>query len=249
MEKKLRAILIKILGVEHYLWLVSTCYILLVKCGFFKKRYAELFFLKKIIKSGYIVIDIGANVGYYTSLMSVYCGANGRVYAVEPVAVFERVLKKNTKVFGRNNVRFLPYALGGESKTIQMETPVIDGVFRHGLTHISDQQDEANTHHSKVFVSQMKTPNELFGHLEKIDFIKCDVEGYETHIFPHFKEILRKHKPMIQMEISSEKNRKEMIEMLGGLGYKVQVLKEGVLMDCEYSKAIGYERDDFYFTI
>ena len=95
-EKRLRALLLKSLGHSRYLELVSDIYIRLIKAGFLKSKYPELFYLKEIIKPGFICMDIGANVGYYSVFLSQYSGKEGRVYAVEPVPLFANTFLKNT---------------------------------------------------------------------------------------------------------------------------------------------------------
>ena len=47
MEKKLRSLLLKSLGTESYLGLVSSAYIRLISAGFLKDKYPELFYLKE----------------------------------------------------------------------------------------------------------------------------------------------------------------------------------------------------------
>ncbi len=246
MEKKLRAFLLNILGLENYLSLVSDIYIRLIKIGMMKEKYPELFFLKKMVKSGFVCLDIGANVGYYSVFLSEFAGDNGKVFSVEPVSLFATVFKRNIKKFALNNITLHQTALGGENKIIQMGTPMIDGVFRHGLTKIVSENDQTNLHTYDV---QMCVPDELFSSLERFDFMKCDVEGYEVFIMPHFVKTLSKFKPQIQMEISSEENRKQIFDILFPLGYSAFKLQNHSLQKMNLDEAIKYNAGDFYFSV
>ncbi len=246
MEKKLRAWLLKTLGTQKYLDVVSHIYIRLIKAGFMKQKYPELFFLKTIIQPGFICIDIGANVGYYSTMLSEACGAKGHVHAVEPVQLFQQIFLQNMKRFDCDNVTLYPVALGGEKGQITMGTPVIDGVFRHGLTHVVEpNEDTAGMHTYSV---NMCTPNELFLTLTRLDFIKCDVEGYETILMPHFSEIIKRFKPLIQIELGSEEHRKAIVALLSDIvGYKPYRLLDGRLQLMNNEDAMQYSNGDFYF--
>ncbi len=245
MEKKIRSILLKTLGLESYLSLVSDAYIRFIKFGLFKKKYPELFYLKEIIKPGFVCVDLGANVGYYSTFLSVYSQKSGHVYAVEPVELFAHVLRKNIKEFAIGNITLYQTALGSENKSIQMGTPLIDGVFRHGLTKIVNAEEAQNMHTYDV---KMCVPDELFSSLTQFDFLKCDVEGYEVFIMPHFMKTIGKFKPLIQMEISSEENRKQIFDLFIPVGYAICKLNNSELQKMSVEEAMKYESGDFYFT-
>lgn len=246
MEKIFRAFLFKLLGQEKYLTLVSNIYIRLIKAGFMKNKYPELFYLREIVKPGFVCLDIGANVGYYSAFLSLYAGKAGHVYAVEPVELFANVFAKNTSEFGLDNITLYRTALGGENKIIQMGTPIIDGVFRHGLTRVLNENDAPDMRTSNV---EMRVPDELFSSLSRFDFMKCDVEGYEVFVLPHFIKTLGKFKPLIQMEISTEENRRQIFELLFPLGYSAYRLSNHSLEKMSTENALHYDSGDFYFRV
>ncbi len=247
-EKIIRTVLLKILGYQSYLTLVSDVYIRLIKAGFLKHKYPELFYLQTIIKPGFTCIDIGANVGYYSVFLSNYSGILGRVYSVEPVPLFATVFLKNTYKHAINNITLYQTALGAQNTKIKMGTPTINGVFRHGLTKVLEPNSEANTN-LHTYSVDMHIPDELFTDINKIDFIKCDVEGYEVHLFPHLANTLQKHKPIIQIEISGADNREKMFAMLLPLGYNIYKLQNNNLIKIINSEALTYEGGDFYFMV
>lgn len=246
MEKKLRSGLIKILGFERYLSLVSHIYLWLIRRGFFKAKYPELFYLLKIIKQGDTCIDIGANVGYYSSVMSHAVGNDGRIISIEPVSVFAQVFRKNMKRCGLDNITLHEVALGAKKGRLKMGTPLIDGVLRHGLTHVIEEGE--NTAGMKVYDVPVVVPDELLSDVAKIDFVKCDVEGYEVYLFPLFLNTLKRHKPKIQIEITGKENIEKMISILSPLGYIPNKLigEELVLLTPEEALK---NTTDFYFII
>jgi FkbM family methyltransferase len=244
MEKKIRAFLLQTLGTESYLGLVSSAYIQLIRAGFLKAKYPELFYLKDLVQPGFTCVDIGANVGYYSVFLSKYAGPNGKVYAVEPVPLFSNVFKRNTEKFALNNITLFNCALGAEEKEVTLGTPLIDGVFRHGLTKILDK---TNNDSSQTYSAKMEVPDKLFAPLQKIDFLKCDVEGYEVFLFPEMIETLKRCKPIIQIEISSVENRKILMNLLEPLNYQAHKLANKALLAMDRKEAENYEGGDFYF--
>jgi FkbM family methyltransferase len=244
MEKKLRSLLLKSLGTESYLGLVSSAYIRLISAGFLKDKYPELFYLKELVKPGFVCVDIGANVGYYSVFLSQHAGTEGRVYAIEPVPMFGNVFLRNTEKFALNNITLYRCALGSERKEVTLGTPMIDGVFRHGLTKIIENNQEEN---AQTYSAQMEIADQLFEPLNKIDFLKCDVEGYEVILFPQMLRTLERCKPLIQIEISSEENRNKLMTLLQPLGYKVYKLQQNALVEMNTNEALQYEKGDFYF--
>jgi hypothetical protein len=95
----------------------------------------------------------------------------------------------------------------------------------------------------------MEVADELFASLNKIDFLKCDVEGYEVILFPEMIATLKRCKPIIQMEISTQENRAKMIAILAPIGYNAYRLNQNQLLALENTEAIEYEGGDFYFKV
>ena len=243
--KSIRKFLYKILGLEGYLRLVSRVYLWLIENSFLQKKYPELFFLKTVIKPGFICIDIGANLGYYSTYLSKYSGSKGKVYAVEPVPLFGKIWKDNVTLSMKKNLELLPYALGPENKIVTLSLPMVNGVLHHGMTKISDQKNENAVSEFEV---QMKNPDELFSTITKLNFIKIDVEGYEYLVLSNMMQTIYKFKPMIQAELGGAENRNKVIELLTGIGYKLAVLKNNRLTAAT-EHDINHHQNDFYFTI
>jgi len=59
--------------------------------------------IKNKIKEGDIVLNIGANIGYYTLLIARLVGSNGKVFAFEPDLNNFKILKKNIEINNYKN--------------------------------------------------------------------------------------------------------------------------------------------------
>ena len=242
--KSLRKILVNTLGFNRYIRLVSKIYIMLVGSGLMQKKYPELFFLKKIIRPGFTCLDIGANLGYYSTFLSRLVGAAGKVMAVEPVPLFQEIWRDNVKASGLSNLTMWPYALGGQNTRIRMGTPERNGLLHHGMTKI---MSSAQDNYTRTYEVEMKIPDELFINLNRLDFVKCDVEGYEYEVFRNMQETLRKFKPLIQTELNGTENRQQVKDLLTAIGYETYILLPNqTLLPCN-NVLLKDHGGDFYF--
>lgn len=218
LNKIIRQVLYSTLGDENYLRIVSNVYLKMFHYNMLTEKYPELYFLRKLVKKNSVCIDIGANLGYYSVPLAEICAPEGKVYAVEPVPLFRRVLERNINRYkAGKNVEIMPYALGdNDGETLTMGTPVVNGLMHHGYTKVltKEENDIASKYEVKTY-----TADTLFKDLTRLDFIKCDVEGYEVHIMPKFRNIIEKFLPAIQIEIVPVENKKVLLEMFKGLGY------------------------------
>jgi len=224
----MRRFLYKNLSFEQYLNTLSCLYFFSYSIGILKNNptFQYPVFLKKIIKKGDAVIDIGANLGYYSRLFARWVGKTGRVYAIEPVEPVRNVLKKNTKKYPW--VEILPFALGQENKTIQLGNDTLKsrGFVASGSHFVMDfsNNPEAVENPEIVFQAEMRKGSELFENITQLDFIKCDVEGYEMVIIPEIKKIITKFYPTILIETGGD-NRLKIKDIMIEMGYLAFVLE------------------------
>lgn len=238
MGKLFHRILYRLLSLENYLRVVSRMFFLYRALGLGRggRALEYVYHLPQLVKQGDKVIDIGANLGYYTCPLADLVGEEGRVYAVEPVPVIFSVLKRN--VGKRRNVELLNYALGEQERTIEMANDSVAsaGYFGTGRNFVSEGELSKD---AVRFTAQMKRGSELFGGMEKIDFIKCDIEGYERVVLPELRPLIEKFHPTVLVETDGE-SRQQMIRMFTELGYSAYMLVGGkeVTLDPESDKDI-----------
>ena len=78
--------------------------------------------LNQQIKSGMRVIEIGANIGYYTLIAANLVGESGKIYAIEPEPANYALLTKNVEVNGYKNVIPIQKAISNEIGTSKLST-------------------------------------------------------------------------------------------------------------------------------
>jgi len=238
----IKRLLFSLLGVKNYLLVVSRTFLLLYRLRLIKgnKLFDCHYFVKKLIKNGDTVIDIGANLGYYSVIFSKLVGNSGKVYSVEPVQLYRRILENNTR--SCKNVEIIPYALGEtDEQKIKMGAPSEANYFSHGRTHVLDKNDEC----SMVFDATVMRPDTLFAHLNSLQYIKCDIEGYEGIAIPLFEKIFDRFQPIVQIEIAGE-NMASLTNFFKSKAYRVFTLKGERLKEVlsESQKTFG----DFFFV-
>ena len=238
MGKLLHRLLYRALPLRWYLRVVSRMLFIYRALGLGKRSRAMEYnyYLPQLVGKGATVIDIGANLGYYTCPLSDIVGSEGRVYAVEPVPVIFDVLRHN--VGSRKNVTLLNYALGEEERTIEManDSVAAGGYFGTGRNFVSDGDLSGE---AIRFTAQMRRGSELFAEVGKIDFVKCDIEGYERVVMPELRPLLERDHPTVLIETDGE-TRRTMVEMFAEMGYRATMLCDGVEvpLDVESDKDI-----------
>lgn len=224
MGKLIHKILYRTLPLEGYLRVVSRLFFLWQRLGI--GRYAPateyVYHLPQLVRPGGTAIDIGANLGYYARTISRLVGPAGKVYAVEPVAPIRKVLSRNLRRCGNSEI--IPYALGTENKPITMgnDSARETGYFGTGQNFVNEDGGKA----AVEFTAQMRRGSELFAALPRLDFIKCDIEGYEVVAMNEMRPLLEKFRPAVLIETGGA-NRPQIVALFTGLGYRGYTLEHG----------------------
>lgn len=224
MSGLLHRILYRLLPLEGYLRVVSSLFFLWHRLGLGRRSEAleYVYHLPRLVRAGDVCIDIGANLGYYARTLARLAGPEGRVYAVEPVAPVRKVLSRNLRRCV--NTEIIPYALGGEDRTVVLanDSARETGYLGTGRNFVKESGGRSDVE----FVAEMRRGSGLFGGLERLDFIKCDVEGYELHILREMRTVLERHRPTVLIETGGE-NRPAVVRFFGELGYAGYTLADG----------------------
>lgn len=222
-------LLYKSLSQRNYLKFLNSSFLTLYKTGLLKgnPKYQYHYFAANLVNEGDTVIDLGANLGYYSNLLHQWIGPSGKLYAVEPVIPFNEILQ--WRLGDKKNVTIYPYALGTEEKEITLVIPKNLGYLSTGLPNVHDERTHGSLEdYGFKFKAQMKKGSELFSNLLKVDFIKCDIEGYEEFVLPEMRSVFEQHRPIVQVETWG--TQKEVVEdFFISIGYLQYHLEKGKL--------------------
>jgi FkbM family methyltransferase len=141
--------------------------------------------LLESLKPGMTVIDVGANVGYYTLLMSKRVGAAGKVFAFEPDPLNFSILEYHAKRYQCANVVLEKKAVlskSGSARLYQSQSNPGD----HRVYDLGDGRRSIPVEVVSLddYFKRSKAP---------IDFIKIDVQGAEMAVIDGMNDILGDH--------------------------------------------------------
>jgi FkbM family methyltransferase len=162
----------------------------LISKGVHEKYETKLF--KDLIKPGMTVVDIGANIGYYTLIAAKLVGSKGKVYAFEPEPNNYRLLIKNIEENCYNNVIPIQKAVSNK--------PGKTKLFTSKTVFSSLSFSENNVPEKKEFVMVETITLDEFLENSNIDFIKMDTEGAEGLIVEGAEKVLKNNDLKIAME-------------------------------------------------
>ena len=224
MSRLLHTILYRLLPLESYLRAVSGLFFLFRRLGL--GRYAAateyVYHLPHLVRAGDVCLDLGANLGYYTRPLAQLAGPGGKVYAVEPVAPVRRVLMRNIRRC--RNVEIVPYALGAANRAVRMgnDSARTTGYMGTGQNFVNDTAEPSDM----SFAAEMRRGSELFADLGRLDFVKCDIEGYEVVVLGDLRPLLERFRPQVLVETGGD-NRRKIIDLFTAMNYAAFTLDRG----------------------
>jgi FkbM family methyltransferase len=175
--------------------------------------------VKKNLKNGDVFLDVGANIGAYALIASKIVGETGKVLCFEPVTSTFNHLKENVELNGLSNIQIEQKALMESPQNIEIHIGDISNTGTSSIVNKVENESKSEMIEAIVFDDQFKD-------LDRIDFIKMDIEGAEYSALKGMKNSIQKHLPKILIEISDDilKNAtytsKELIEFIINLGYE-----------------------------
>ena len=135
--------------------------------------------IKKYVKKGDTVLDLGANVGKVSLLLARQVGDTGKVYSFEPEEENFNLLKKNIEINNFKNTIPLRYAITDRSGKLSLK--ISDTCTTHRVSiNTSDKIQEI----------ECTSIDEYFKN-QKIDFMKIDVEGSEPQVIQGMKNTIK----------------------------------------------------------
>lgn len=143
----------------------------------------ETYWFIRALREGDTVVDLGANVGYFTLIAARLVGDTGHVYAFEPDPEGFALLERNVRLNGLRNVTLLQKAASNENGSIELYL----SERNLGDHRIYAPADETRT---TVEVEAVRLDDYFEDLRSEIDFVKIDTQGAELAILEGMEAIL-----------------------------------------------------------
>lgn len=157
-------------------------------------RASDELFLEKYLRTGDVLIDVGANIGMITLKAARLVGGEGKVFAFEPNPRVCRFLRGNVRLNGFENVEIHDVALGNEAATVGFENLRWDDMSRVGKG-TGGNGAEVPARRLDDFTLDFEGKG--------IALLKIDVEGFEKFVLEGARETLRAT-ACLYFEVSTE---------------------------------------------
>ena len=144
------------------------------------------------------VLDVGANIGMTALALSQIC-PRGQIAAIEPVPHTFQHLQRNVAEADLGNIKIFNFALGSREGLALMQ----GHPSNFACSFIADNYKIPDSDHFSYEVT-VKRLDETFCELslDRLDFMKVDVEGFELEVFEGAKETLSTYRPIVFLEMN-----------------------------------------------
>jgi FkbM family methyltransferase len=192
----------------------------------------ELHAISPYLAPGDVVIDVGANLGFMSVLFSKLTGPEGRIYSFEPSPLVYAKLSEVIRANHLSNVS--PYNLGCGSQEQSMS------LYRHRNSGNASLRPDARVDRSTQqhqTVQIIKLDDFLGPKLARLNFIKIDTEGFEDEVLLGAVGLLKRFKPIIYIELSTQylASSQTSVQLLQDYGYT-------------FDREVDLRRDDFRYV-
>jgi len=181
--------------------------------GSYEFRKQRLF--ATLVSPGDTVLDIGANVGFYTLLASVLVGQRGTVVAFEPLSRNIELLQRHLRLNALSNVTVVNAAVGNRMGSVRFAA--------HQRSNSMGRIDE----NGALEVSLVSLDGLMdSGSIALPNVVKIDVEGAEYDVLQGSARLLARAQPAILLATHGADVRSRCCDLLQSWGYQLSAVND-----------------------
>lgn len=193
--------------------------------------------LHEFIRPGDVCFDIGAAYGMYSVPLADLVGPVGAVHSFEPQSRPRAILGAVRSVLGAAHIQVSDSGVGRTAGHLELRLPVRFGLPISGHAHLSGgvvttAGRQIPMRRTRVAVTTIDEVC-LARQIERVHFIKADVEGFEPEVLHGAAAVLERDAPTLLLEIEDRhlarygKTAAEVSAMLRERGYTMSTWREG----------------------
>jgi FkbM family methyltransferase len=212
----------------------------------FRDHVAEMSVIRRHIKAGDTVCDIGANKGSFVFWLSRWVGNSGRVVAFEAQPDLSRRLDGTCRAGGLSNVTVEAKAVYATSGLHELHVPI-----RHQPGASLNRPDLPS---DEIVTTRVATValDDYFADTERVTVLKVDVEGAEQGVFAGAARILANRRPLLVFECENRHlnvgSVRDVFAHLKSMGYDGHFVASGRLLPVSlFDEAIHQRYDSEWF--
>jgi FkbM family methyltransferase len=165
----------------------------ILRKGCFEKKTTRL--VRRIVKPGMRVLDVGANFGYFTTLLAHDVGREGHVWAVEPTSYFRSRIAWHLQANGlTDRVTMVPYGLSDRTSEVEISIGNSSATL-----HPVSKSDISGS--ETIVLKRLDDVSSQLG-MDHLDFVKVDIDGHEGMFLDGASDLLRRSLPIVVIEFS-----------------------------------------------
>ena len=158
--------------------------------------------IARLVPPTAVVFDVGAHAGQYTKLFA-RAAHRGRVYAFEPGSYARSILRTVVWLHRLSNVAVVPIALGSEVRLHTLTIPLkSSGSLGFGLSHLGKPSERWRAVAQEIVALTTVDRVVKTLDLDRLDFIKADIEGWELRLLQGAENTLARFRPRLLLELS-----------------------------------------------
>jgi FkbM family methyltransferase len=189
----------------------------------FREHYEpELLLLEQFLEPGMVFVDGGANTGVFSFTAARLVGPSGHVFTFEPGSTCFHALERSKKLNGFHQIHLAHQALSDKTGTARLYHHLgQENAFTLGVDETAPYDEVAVITLDDVAKQES---------VDRVDFIKLDVEGAEELVLRGAQNVLKRWRPVVLFEVNLDASR------------RMNLAPDGA---CEFLRSLGYELFSF----
>jgi FkbM family methyltransferase len=162
---------------------------------------ATIKFIRKAVKSGSTVLDVGGNIGYHALEFAKAAGQAGQVFTFEPDEKNITALRRNAALNNLTTITAMQTAVSDSNAPLKLYLSAVDNnAGAHSTVYnermLSETYVEVPSVTMDAFVREKN--------LTRVDCVKIDIEGAEMSVLKGMTTVLNEKRPMLIIELCAE---------------------------------------------